>query len=131
MISMTIKELEEKLNELDRDIAVHVKELKEDGNASSLKFNGDGLFTDFPKKGDIQVFIDRGDKLKHALLYRIQAPHEKWEFWLLKTRNEIGDYDEKMLKFYIASLKIAEKFIDQKNLVDKRFDYAGQKNDNN
>lgn len=113
---MTIKELEDKLNKLDKNIDVHVKELKEDdGNAPSLKFNGDGLFTDFPKKGDIQVFVDRGDKLKRALLYRIQAPHEKWEFWLLKARSQISDYDEEMLKFYIASLKLADEFIGDKN----------------
>lgn len=112
---MTIKELEDQLNELDREIAVHVQELKEDENASRLKFNGDGIFADFPKKGDIQVFIDRGVELKHALLYRIQAPHEKGKLWLLKTRSEIGDYDDEMLKFYIASLKVAEDFIGDKN----------------
>lgn len=110
---MKVKELEKQLNQVTtlKDLKFQVKEKVNDGITASLDSNL--LRLQKVRQGEIIVYVCVND-YKEVLL-KIMPPDDDIESWYVDSENTNCLYDETSLPIYINILKIALKFLEDKN----------------
>ena len=110
---MKVKELEKQLNQVTtlKDLKFQVKEKVNDGITASLDSNL--LRLQKVRQGEIIVYVCVND-YKEVLL-KIMPPDDDIESWYVDSESTNCLYDETSLPIYINILKIALKFLEDKN----------------
>lgn len=110
---MKTEEFEKRLNQLAilKDLKFQVKEKVNDGITASLDSNL--LRLQKVRQGEIIVYICVNDS-KEVLL-KIMPPDDDVKQWYLDNESSNCLYDETSLPIYINILKIALKFLEDKN----------------
>lgn len=110
---MKTEEFEKRLNQLAilKDLKFQVKEKVNDGITASLDSNL--LRLQKVRQGEIIVYICVNDS-KEVLL-KIFPPHDENKQWYLDNESSNCLFDETSLPIYINILKLALKFLEDKN----------------
>lgn len=110
---MKVKEFEKQINQLAilKDLKFQVKEKVNDGITASLDSNL--LRLQKVRQGEIIVYICVNDS-KEALL-KIMPPDDDVKQWYLDNESSNCLFDVTSLPIYINILKIALKFLEDKN----------------
>ena len=110
---MKVKEFEKQLNQVTtlNDLKFKVEEKTKTEATADL--DGDFLSLQNVYQGEIIVYICVKDS--EEVLLKIVPPHDDIESWYVDSESTNCLYDETSLPIYINILKIALKFLEDKN----------------